>query len=128
MTALKKFHPRSSPLSIRHTGFGDHPLPVGCFCLRPGYNSIQRGSPSLAGWRGCLVSKPEVCSLLPGLMHFSARKRPVSFSVSTTDGSMTKTITPSSDPEISTVDITYSFDYEYDGVPTGIDDLFHIAY
>jgi hypothetical protein len=25
------------------------------------YNSIQRGSPSLAGGGGCLVSKPKVC-------------------------------------------------------------------
>ncbi|MCJ7435148.1 MAG: ABC transporter permease [Anaerolineales bacterium] len=49
--------------------------------------------------------------------YFSSKKRPVSFAVSTMDGSMTKTITPSSDPEISGVDITYSFDYAYDGVP-----------
>lgn len=48
---------------------------------------------------------------------FSSKKEPVSFSVRTTDGSMTKTITPSSDPEISSVDITYSFEYAYDGVP-----------
>jgi peptide/nickel transport system permease protein len=48
---------------------------------------------------------------------FSSKKQPVSFSVMTTDGSMSKTITPSSDPEISTVDIAYSFDYAYDGVP-----------
>jgi peptide/nickel transport system permease protein len=48
---------------------------------------------------------------------FSSKKQPVSFSVRTTDGSMSKTITPSSDPEISTVDITYSFDYAYDGIP-----------
>jgi peptide/nickel transport system permease protein len=48
---------------------------------------------------------------------FSSRKKPVSFLVKTTDGSMTKTTTPSSDPEISTVDISYSFDYTYDEVP-----------
>jgi peptide/nickel transport system permease protein len=48
---------------------------------------------------------------------FSSKKEPVSFSVRTTDGSMSKITTPSSDPEISTVDITYSFDYAYDGVP-----------
>jgi peptide/nickel transport system permease protein len=47
----------------------------------------------------------------------SAKKKPVSFSVSTTDGSMTKVITPSSDPEISTEDISYSFDYTYDAPP-----------
>src|SRR5450756_263245 len=38
---------------------------------------------------------------------FYSKKEPVSFSVRTTDGSMSKTTTPSSDPEISTVDITY---------------------
>jgi peptide/nickel transport system permease protein len=48
---------------------------------------------------------------------FYSKKKPVSFSVRTTDGSMSKTTTPSSDPEISTVDITYSFDYAYEGVP-----------
>jgi peptide/nickel transport system permease protein len=48
---------------------------------------------------------------------FSSKKEPVSFAVRTTDGSMSKTTTPSSDPEISSVDITYSFDYAYDGVP-----------
>lgn len=48
---------------------------------------------------------------------FYSKKEPVSFSVRTTDGSMSKTTTPSSDPEISTVDITYSFDYAYDGAP-----------
>jgi peptide/nickel transport system permease protein len=47
---------------------------------------------------------------------FSSKKEPVSFAVSTTDGSMTKTITANSQ-DISTVDITYSFDYIYDGFP-----------
>jgi len=51
------------------------------------------------------------------LNAFSSKKKPVSFAVNTTDGSMTKTITPSSDPEISTVDVTYEFDYAYDDVP-----------
>ncbi|HCM96231.1 MAG: ABC transporter permease [Chloroflexi bacterium GWB2_49_20] len=49
--------------------------------------------------------------------YFSNKKKPVSFAVRTTDGSMTKTTTPSSDPNISTVDITYAFDYAYDDVP-----------
>lgn len=49
--------------------------------------------------------------------YFSNEKQPVSFAVKTTDGSMTKTTTPSSDPNISTVNITYAFDYAYDGVP-----------
>ncbi len=47
---------------------------------------------------------------------FSKKKEPVSFAVSTADGSMAKTITPS-DQNISTVDITYSFDYTYDDHP-----------
>lgn len=47
---------------------------------------------------------------------FSSKKEPVSFAVNTADGSMTKTITPN-DQNISTVDITYSFDYTYDGFP-----------
>jgi peptide/nickel transport system permease protein len=47
---------------------------------------------------------------------FSSKKEPVSFAVNTVDGSMTKTITPN-DQNISTVDITYSFDYTYDGFP-----------
>lgn len=47
---------------------------------------------------------------------FSSKKEPVSFAVNTADGSMAKTITPN-DQNISTVDITYSFDYTYDGFP-----------
>jgi len=54
----------------------------------------------------------------PGWFNlFSREKEPVSFAVSTANGKMTKTITPTSDPEISTIDMTYSFDYDYDGVP-----------
>ncbi len=47
---------------------------------------------------------------------FTSKKEPVSFAVNTADGSMTKTVTPNSQ-DISTVDITYSFDYNYDGFP-----------
>jgi peptide/nickel transport system permease protein len=47
---------------------------------------------------------------------FSSKKQPVSFAVDTAKGSMAKTVTPSSQG-ISTVDITYSFDYNYDGFP-----------
>jgi peptide/nickel transport system permease protein len=47
---------------------------------------------------------------------FSSKKQPLSFAVNSADGSMTKTITPN-DQDISTVDITYSFDYQYDGFP-----------
>jgi peptide/nickel transport system permease protein len=47
---------------------------------------------------------------------FSSKKQPLSFTVSTADGSMTRIVTPN-DPEISTVDITYTFDYSYDGFP-----------
>lgn len=48
--------------------------------------------------------------------YFSSRKEPLSFIVDTADGSMTKTVTPN-DENISTVDISYSFDYSYDGFP-----------
>lgn len=49
--------------------------------------------------------------------NFSTKKRPVSFSVNTTDGSLESTITPSSDPEISTVDMVHTFDYQADTAP-----------
>lgn len=48
--------------------------------------------------------------------YFSATKKPVSFRVNTTDGSMTKTVTPASD-DISSVNIVYSFNYSYDTPP-----------
>jgi peptide/nickel transport system permease protein len=47
---------------------------------------------------------------------FTSKKQPLSFTVTTTDGSMTKS-GPAGDQEISTVDITYSFEYDYDGFP-----------
>jgi len=47
---------------------------------------------------------------------FSSTKEPVSFAVNTASGDMTKTITPNGQ-DISTVDITYSFDYNYDDFP-----------
>jgi peptide/nickel transport system permease protein len=47
---------------------------------------------------------------------FNNKKEPLSFAVNTSDGGMTKTVTPN-DADISTVDITYTFDYEYDGFP-----------
>lgn len=47
---------------------------------------------------------------------FSKIKRPISFRVNTTDGSMTKTVTPASD-DISSVEEVYSFDYTYDTPP-----------
>lgn len=47
---------------------------------------------------------------------FSRNKLPVSFSVRTGDGSMTKTVTPG-DQDTSTVDITYPYDFSYDGYP-----------
>src|SRR5450759_1743422 len=50
---------------------------------------------------------------------FTSKKLPLSFAVETADGSMSKTVT-SNDPNISTVDITYSFDYKYDGFPDEI--------
>ncbi|HEX7620983.1 MAG TPA: ABC transporter permease [Anaerolineales bacterium] len=50
---------------------------------------------------------------------FSSKKEPLSFAVDTADGTMSKTVT-SNDPNISTVDISYSFDYKYDGFPDEI--------
>jgi peptide/nickel transport system permease protein len=47
---------------------------------------------------------------------FLRKKLPVSFKVSTSDGSMSKTITPGAQ-DTGTVDISYTFDYEYDGFP-----------
>jgi len=47
---------------------------------------------------------------------FSSKKAPISFEVNTEDDGMTKTVTANS-PDISTVDITYSFDYTYDDFP-----------
>jgi peptide/nickel transport system permease protein len=47
---------------------------------------------------------------------FTSKKLPLSFAVDSEDGSMTKTVT-ANDANISTVDITYSFDYTYDGFP-----------
>lgn len=49
--------------------------------------------------------------------NFTDNKKPVSFSVNTLDGSFSKTTTPSTDPEISTIDITHVFDYEFDSAP-----------
>lgn len=48
--------------------------------------------------------------------YFSKIKRPISFRVNTRDGGMSKVVT-SQGQDISTVDITYSFDYTYDTPP-----------
>ncbi len=47
---------------------------------------------------------------------FSRHKLPVSFSVRTTDGSMSKTVTPGNQ-DTATIDITYSYDFSFDGYP-----------
>jgi peptide/nickel transport system permease protein len=47
---------------------------------------------------------------------FTSKKEPVSFAVNTADGSLPKTVTPNSEG-VSTVDITYTFDYNYDAFP-----------
>ena len=47
---------------------------------------------------------------------FLARKLPESFSVRTTDGSLMKTVTPAGQ-DTSTIDMTYSFNFNYDGYP-----------
>jgi len=49
--------------------------------------------------------------------NFSTTKRPVSFSVNSADGTLEQTITPSTDPEISSVDMVHTFDYEADEAP-----------
>jgi len=47
---------------------------------------------------------------------FSSKKMPLSFAVSTADGTMTKTITAGAQ-NTGTVNISYSFDFQYDGYP-----------
>jgi len=47
---------------------------------------------------------------------FTRVKQPLSFSANSTDGGMTKIVTPGAQ-DTSTIDITYSFDYSYDGFP-----------
>jgi peptide/nickel transport system permease protein len=51
--------------------------------------------------------------------YFTSKKEPVSFAVKTADGSMTKTVTPGAQG-VSTVDVSYSFDYNYDDYPQEI--------
>jgi len=49
---------------------------------------------------------------------FTSKKQPLSFSVNTADGTMSKVVTVNEkDPNITTYDISYTFDYEYDGIP-----------
>lgn len=50
------------------------------------------------------------------LNFFSTRKLPVSFAVGTEDGGMAKTVTPGAQGT-STIDISYSFDFQYDEPP-----------
>jgi len=47
---------------------------------------------------------------------FSSKKMPLSFAVSTADGTMTKTVTVGAQ-NTGTVNISYSFDFQYDGYP-----------
>ncbi len=47
---------------------------------------------------------------------FSVKKLPVSFDVNTADGSMSKTVTPGAQGT-STIEISHSFDYQYDDYP-----------
>ena len=60
--------------------------------------------------------KTQSMPLQPGLTFSPARNSRCRLQWTQTDGSMTKTVTPN-DADISTVDITYSFDYTYDGFP-----------
>jgi peptide/nickel transport system permease protein len=48
--------------------------------------------------------------------YFSQKKKPISFKVNTADGGMTKVVTPKTNG-ISSIDVTYSFDYNYDTFP-----------
>lgn len=49
---------------------------------------------------------------------FTKKKQPLSFFGSTTDGTIQKEIIINEkDPNISTIEMTYSFDYQYDAVP-----------
>ncbi len=48
--------------------------------------------------------------------YFSNKKYSESFAVNTTDGQMTKTVTPGSEG-ISTINMSYEFDYSYDAYP-----------
>lgn len=53
----------------------------------------------------------------PAWMNFfNSKKEPVSFAVNTADGSMTKTVTANG-KDVSTTNVTYTFDYSYDGFP-----------
>jgi peptide/nickel transport system permease protein len=47
---------------------------------------------------------------------FTSKKMPLSFAVSTADGTMTKTVTAGAQ-NTGTVNISYSFDFQYDGYP-----------
>jgi peptide/nickel transport system permease protein len=47
---------------------------------------------------------------------FTSKKLPVSFDVKTTDGTMTKTVTPGAQGT-GTVNISYAFDFQYDDYP-----------
>lgn len=58
---------------------------------------------------------------------FAKQKQPVSFAVSTKDGDMTKTVTPNTE-EISTTDIAYAFDYQYDTFPQEMTLYFHTVF
>ena len=58
---------------------------------------------------------------------FSAKKEPTSFSVNTKEGSMTKTVIPA-DQNVTTDEITYTFDYNYDYSPQEISLYFNSVY
>ena len=48
---------------------------------------------------------------------FSSKKSPLSFDVSTADGTMTKIVTPPRAQNSGTINISYSFDFQYDDYP-----------
>jgi peptide/nickel transport system permease protein len=57
---------------------------------------------------------------------FSAKKYPVSFAVSTADGSLTKTVTPGA--QSTSIHMTYTFDYEADDYPQELSVYFTAKY
>jgi peptide/nickel transport system permease protein len=61
------------------------------------------------------------------LNFFYREKQPVSFSVGTQDGTMTKTVTPG-EQDTSKIEMSYSFDYQADGFPQEMMVYFTAAY
>jgi len=61
------------------------------------------------------------------LNYFNSKKEPVSFAVSTVDEGMKKVVNPA-DKDVSSVEITYSFDYTYDTFPQEMSIYFNTTF